>query len=33
MTFPLVLFIFPPLGIVLMGPIIINAIGMFMGGK
>jgi tight adherence protein C len=30
MTFPLVLFIFPPLFIVLMGPVVINAVLQFM---
>ncbi len=33
MTFPLVLFIFPPLFIVLMGPMVITAMGTFFGGK
>ncbi len=32
MTFPLVLFIFPPLFIVLMGPMVINGMGTFFGG-
>jgi tight adherence protein C len=33
MTFPLVLFIFPPLFIILMGPVVINAITQFYPGK
>ncbi len=32
MTFPLVLFVFPPLFIVLMGPMVIQALGTFFGG-